>query len=124
MSRALLALIAALAVSTASYAQSCLIEGTVFGKPIRECLTNVSLAKEAFDSLCTAWEKNPIPQIQMKTTYGDSCPEDYAGYCVTTFAVSGQSMKHYFYKAEMVNRYKKGCTPTGSPIASGVWHDR
>ena len=123
MSKALLAVIAALAVSTASYAQSCLMQGSVFGKPVKECLTNVSLAKEAFDNLCVMWEAHPVSGIESKTTYGDSCPEDYAGYCVTTFTGSGQSMKHYFYKAEMVARNKRSCTAE-NPMSSGAWHDR
>jgi hypothetical protein len=107
----------------ASYAESCLMQGTILGKPLKECLTNVSMPKDGFDALCTVWEKKPVPGIESKTTYVASCPEDYAGYCVTTFAGSGNSMKHYFYNQAIVERSKKSCGAV-TPMTSGVWHDR
>ena len=114
---------AAVLLPACSYAQSCVTEGVVLGKPTKECLTNVTLPKDAFDNLCTAWEKNPTPGIESKTTYVKSCPEGYAGYCATTFTATGKSMKHYFYNKAIVPRAKKSCTST-NPVSSGVWHDQ
>lgn len=113
----------AVAYPACSYAQSCAMQGVVLGNPTQECLTNVSMPKDVFDSLCTAWERNPAPGIESKTTYVKSCPEPYVGYCVTTFAGTGKSMKHYFYNKAIVPRAKKSCAST-NPMSSGVWHDQ
>jgi hypothetical protein len=113
-----------LACSCSLCAQSCLLEGTVFGRPAKECLTNVSVPKDAFDGLCRAWEKSPDPSIQSKTTYVNRCPDGYAGYCEATFpGADGKTMKHYFYNKATVARAKKACSPT-NPISPGVWHDQ
>jgi len=123
MKRMLLIFVCAMAHSTASHAQSCLMQGTVFGKPVKECLTNESLAKDAFDALCTAWDKHPVSGIESKTTYPASCPAGYAGFCVSTFTGSSASMRHYFYDKAIVARAKKSCGAQ-NPLTSGVWHDQ
>jgi hypothetical protein len=95
--------------------------GAILGKAAKDCMTNLSLPKDAFENLCTIWQKNGDPSLPVKTTFVDRCPNDYSGYCEVT-APAGK-VKHYYYNKATAARAQKGCTPA-NPLSPGVWHDR
>jgi hypothetical protein len=102
-------------------AESCINEGTILGKAAKDCITNASMPKDAFENRSSVWQKHPMPALPVETTFVDRCPKDSLGYCELTVAAS--VLKHYYYSKGSAAQGRKGGTSAGNPMSSGVWHD-